>query len=230
MHYLEISLLTIILCYPLIDYFNSKYTSHSKVVEYLKIASFLWSLTFFLAYIYLTEKLTVTNIDYLVVFNWQNILAFSLVLIAILYLVLLIKSIVSNEKLRLEVASKFEAFLELMPTNKQQVLIFTLVLSVSAGICEELIFRAYLFNHLEGQIGTIVAVLLSSLVFGLWHVYLGWQEVLRTSVMGGILCGIYIFTGNIIVPIIVHVFIDIYSGLICYFAVRKQPDLIQDNA
>lgn len=229
MHYLELSLLGIILFYPLVDYFSGKYKSKNKNIEYIKISSFLWGLTLFMAFIFYIEKLSVVSIDYYVEFNWQNILGIVLILIAIAYLVLLIKNIISNENLRLEVASKFEPFIDVMPTTKSQVLVFTLLLSVTAGICEELIFRAYLFNLVDTYTGTMGAILISSLIFGFWHVYLGWQEVLRTSIMGAILCSVYIFTGNIIAPIILHVFIDIYSGLICYFAIRSQPCLNQKS-
>jgi len=227
MHYLELILIGIILLYPLVDYINEKYKSKNKSIEYIKISSLLWIITFFLAYIYFIEELSVVNLDYVVEINWQNILAITLILIAVTYLVLLIKNIILNEKLRLEVVSKFEPFIDIMPVTKKQVLVFTLLLSVTAGICEELIFRAYLFNLIDAHTGTIGAILLSSLIFGIWHVYLGWQEVLRTSIMGGILCGVYIFSGNIIIPIILHIFIDIYSGLICYFAVRK-PEINEE--
>lgn len=229
MHYLELSLIGIILFYPLVDYFSGKFKSKNKNVEYIKISSFLWGLTLFLAYIFYIEELSVVSLDYAVAFNWQNIVAMTLIFMAITYLVLLIRNIISNEKLRLEVASKFQPFIDIMPTTKSQVLVFTLLLSVTAGICEELIFRAYLFNLVDTYTGTIGAILISSLVFGFWHVYLGWQEVLRTSIMGAILCCVYIFTGNIIVPIVLHVFIDIYSGLICYFAMRNQLCLNQKS-
>lgn len=227
MHHLELLLIGIILLYPLVDFFSEKYKSKHKIFEYIKISSFLWGLTLFLAYIYSIQELSIGFLDYEVEFNWQNILAFSLIFIAVAYLILLIRNVTTNETLRLEVATKFAPFMDLMPATKNQVLVFTLVLSVTAGICEELIFRAYLFNLIGTHTGNIAAIVLSSLLFGFWHLYLGWQEVLRTSVMGGILCGVYIFTGNIVVPILLHVFIDIYSGLICYFAVRKQPNMVE---
>jgi len=229
MHYLELTFLGIVLFYPLVDYFNEKFKSKSKNVEYLKISLFLWVLTFFLAYIYYIEELSVVELDYLIKMGWQNIVAISFIVLAISYLVLLIKNINSNEKFRAEVANNFEPFIQIMPETKSQVLVFTILLSVTAGICEELIFRAYLFNLIDTYTGTIGAILISSLVFGFWHIYLGWKEVLRTSIMGVIFCSIYIFTGNIIIPIILHIFIDIYSGLMCYFSVRKQPHLNQES-
>jgi hypothetical protein len=225
MNYLELSLIGVILLYPLIDFLTGKFKSKNKNVEYLKICIFLWGLTSLLAYVYYIEKLSVNKLDYLVEFNWQNLTAITLILMAVVYLMLLIKSIISNEKLRLEVANKFVPYIDLMPTNKSQVLVFTLVLSVTAGICEELIFRGYLYNLIYMYSGNIGAILLSSLVFGYWHIYLGWQEVVRTSVMGALLCGVYIFTGNIIIPIVIHIFIDVYSGVICYVSLRKQSGI-----
>ena len=229
MHYLEIVLIGIILFFPLFDLINEKYKSKNKNVEYVKISLFLWIPTFVLAYLFYAEKLSVVNLDYVVDQNWQNILAIVLILLAIVYLLVLIRSIKLNEKLRVEVADKFEPFVKIMPVTKSQILIFTMLLSVSAGICEELIFRAYLYTLIDTHIGTVGAILLSSIVFGLWHIYLGWNEVLRTGIMGALLCGVYIFTGNIVIPIILHIFVDVYSGLICYFAMRIQPHILQES-
>lgn len=138
MNYLELSLIGVILLYPLFDFFTGKFKSKNKNVEYLKICIFLWGLTSFLAYVYYIEMLSVNELDYLVEFNWQNLVAITLILIAVVYLMLLIKSIISNEKLRLEVANKFVPYIDLMPTNKSQVLVFTLVLSVTAGTARSL--------------------------------------------------------------------------------------------
>ncbi|NQZ85403.1 MAG: CPBP family intramembrane metalloprotease [Nanoarchaeales archaeon] len=104
-----------------------------------------------------------------------------------------------------------------MPKTKREVLVFTLVVSVIAGICEELIFRAYLLNFVEGYFSMFVAVILSSVVFGLWHMYLGVGYVVRTTLMGIMFSIIYLLSGNIIIPMIVHIFIDVYSGLMFYF-------------
>lgn len=222
MHNTELLLLGIIFLYPALDLILERFTSQNKIVEYLKTATILWLITGLLVYTFFMGELSVVKFDYVVVHNWQNLTAILMLLVAIIYLVLLIKSISSNERLSTEVLSKFAPFMALMPNTKQQILVFTVVLSGTAGICEELIFRAYLYNFVDSYLGVIGAIIISSLVFGFWHIYLGWTEVLRTSLMGGFFCAIYLFTGNIIFPILLHIFIDIYSGLICYFAQRAQ--------
>lgn len=229
MNNLEIIFLGLILFLPFIDLINERYKSKNKNFEFVKIALFLWILTSLLAYLFYSEKLSVTTFDYAIENNWKNILVFSLILLAIIYWLLLIKSICSSEDLRAEITSKFAPYIDIMPATKSQVLIFTLVLSVSAGICEELIFRAYLYTLMDMYFGMTGAILLSSIVFGFCHSYLGWQEVIRTSIMGALFCGIYIFTGNIILPILLHIFIDVYSGTMCYFAMRKLAESVPLN-
>jgi membrane protease YdiL (CAAX protease family) len=229
MHYLEIILIGMILLFPIIDLINNKFKSSNKNIEYIKIAVSLWVPTIFLIYLSYTNNLSVLSFNYIITANWQNILSFALLLLAVVYLVALSRTIKVNAQLRSEVAEKFQPFMDLMPETKSQVLMFTLLVSVSAGICEELIFRAYLYSLLDTYLGVPWAIILSSIVFGFWHIYLGWQEVVRTSIMGGIFCAVYIFTGNIIIPIILHIFIDVYSGLICYFSVRKTGSVVLES-
>lgn len=229
MHYLEMILIGIILLFPIVDLINDKFKSSNKNIEYIKIAISLWIPTLFLVYLFYTNNLSVVSLNYIITANWQNILSFTLLFLAFAYLVFLSRTIKVNEQLKSQITSKFQPFISLMPVTKSQVLTFTLLVSVSAGICEELIFRAYLYTLLDTYMGITGAIILSSIVFGFWHIYLGWQEMLRTGVMGAIFCGIYIFTGNIIVPMILHVFIDVYSGLIFYFSMQKSGCIAQES-
>lgn len=221
MHYLEITLIGMILFYPIVDLIIEKYKSKNKTFEFLKISFIMWLPTLLLIHLFSNGQLSVANFGFVIENSWQNILFASLLLIAIIYLLLLIRSIQSSEELRTEIKSKFAAYKDILPVTKNEMLVFTLILSVSAGVCEELLFRAYLFTLIDSHIGMVAAILLSSAVFGLWHIYLGWQEVIRTSIMGAVFCGVFIFTGNIILPILLHIFVDVYSGLMCYFAMRK---------
>ena len=233
MHYLEITLIGVILFYPIVDLIIEKYKSQKKskkkIFEYLKISFIMWLPTLLLLHLFSKGELSVVNLGIVIEISWQNILFASLLFVAIIYLLLLIRSIQSSEELRAEITNKLEPYRDILPVSTNEMFIFTLILSVSAGICEELLFRAYLFTLIDNHIGMVAAILLSSAVFGLWHIYLGWQEVIRTSVMGAVFCGVFIFTGNIILPILLHVFVDVYSGLMCYFAMRKPPSIIQKS-
>jgi uncharacterized protein len=87
-------------------------------------------------------------------------------------------------------------------------------LSLSAGICEEIVFRGYLQRQLAALSGsTSVAILGQAIVFGIAHGYEGVGAVIRIVVYGlafGILAQ---WRGNIRAGMLAHVVWDILAGL-----------------
>lgn len=84
-----------------------------------------------------------------------------------------------------------------------------IVLSLSAGVCEELLYRGYLFHFLDAQAGAVMAWLLSSLAFGCAHLYQGWRGIVSTTATGLMFGLLAIGTGSLAVPIVVHVLVDL---------------------
>lgn len=83
--------------------------------------------------------------------------------------------------------------------------------SIGAGISEELVFRRFLIYYLGlylPQINTLERVLLTSVIFGVAHFYQGWRGILGASALGLILAGIYVMSGSLLVPIVLHAVID----------------------
>jgi len=100
------------------------------------------------------------------------------------------------------------------------------LLSITAGICEEILFRGYLIWYLNQFSGTVLAVIFSSLLFGAAHSYQGWHGGVQAGVMGLILASVYVFTGTLWIPILLHIGGDIYSGTlgrIAYEEVKSDP-------
>lgn len=74
----------------------------------------------------------------------------------------------------------------LLPRSVPEILVWIAV-SITAGVCEELAFRGFLqrqFHALSRNIA--VAVLAQGLVFGLFHSYQGWRNVIAISVLGAL--------------------------------------------
>ena len=87
-------------------------------------------------------------------------------------------------------------------------------LSLTAGSCEEVLYRGFLMWYSMTWLPPLGAVLASAVVFGVAHVYLGWGlGVLRATVVGVILGAAYLFTGTLWVPIALHAVVDVTSGL-----------------
>jgi membrane protease YdiL (CAAX protease family) len=81
----------------------------------------------------------------------------------------------------------------------------------TAGICEELVFRgAFLAGAVGGlHLNLWVAAALVSLFFGLGHLYQGVVGVVGTAVFGTCATVLYVLTGSLLVPILVHAAVDL---------------------
>ncbi len=69
-------------------------------------------------------------------------------------------------------------------------------------VVEELMFRGVLFNLIYKKAGHVAAILLSSLIFGIWHMEL--VQSIYTTLFGIALSVIYLYTRSIIFPIFCH--------------------------
>ncbi len=98
------------------------------------------------------------------------------------------------------------------------------VLSFTAGICEEIIFRGFLIAVLAVPFGIWPAVLLSTVVFGLIHAYQDPKGIVRTGVVGLIMAGLFLLTGSLWASILLHVVIDLTSGHMLQRAIESRPD------
>ena len=88
--------------------------------------------------------------------------------------------------------------------------------AVTAGICEELLFRGFLIGYFANFTGLIQAALISSVCFGIGHAYQGPRYVLVTAIVGAFLGGVYLVTGSIVLPMLIHAGMDLYSGWMGY--------------
>jgi membrane protease YdiL (CAAX protease family) len=85
-------------------------------------------------------------------------------------------------------------------------------LSVTAGICEEILFRGFLLYYLHIEpwklsLGATIA--LACLIFGLGHLYQGPAGALGTSVLGFLLFVFFLGTGSLLLPILLHTLTDL---------------------
>lgn len=99
----------------------------------------------------------------------------------------------------------------LLPRNRPE-LAYGVVLSVNAGVVEELLFRLAMPALIYAVTGSAaIAVVGSVVIFGLLHIYQGVWGVVGSMTIGLLLMAIYLATGSILVAIIVHAAIDLRS-------------------
>lgn len=91
-----------------------------------------------------------------------------------------------------------------------------LFLSVSAGICEEIMFRLFFFEFLKGNTNLILAFVLTNIIFAITHIGSGKNNLISSFILGLLFSAIYYFTDNIWIAIILHISIDINAGILGY--------------
>jgi membrane protease YdiL (CAAX protease family) len=102
---------------------------------------------------------------------------------------------------------------ELMPRTRQEKGVFGL-LSLAAGVAEELAYRGYAIPMLAPLLGVGGAAILTSTVFGVLHGYQGWLGTVRTGLMGGLLAWGFLASGSLWPPIVAHTAIDLIAGIV----------------
>jgi membrane protease YdiL (CAAX protease family) len=96
--------------------------------------------------------------------------------------------------------------------------------SVTAGICEEIVYRGFVLWYLGQLMPLWAAVIASSIAFGLAHSYQGASGALRCGLIGLVFGILYVVTGSIWLPIVGHVLLDALQGGALLEFLRKPED------
>jgi uncharacterized protein len=107
-----------------------------------------------------------------------------------------------------------------LPHTPEEYRLF-LAVSITAGVCEELLFRGYLFAMTSHWLTLAGAAIVSAVVFGLGHAYQGRKGMVKTTIVGLVLGAIYIGTGSLVWPMLLHALIDVQGGTIGYKVLRR---------
>ena len=103
------------------------------------------------------------------------------------------------------------ATLALLPRSTGERRLFTVV-GVTAGVCEEWLYRGFFLAvvaALAGGLPTGVLVVLAAVAFGLAHAYQGAVGIVTTGVLGGVMAAVYLQTGSLLLPVVLHAVIDL---------------------
>ncbi len=118
---------------------------------------------------------------------------------------------------------------DMLPQTRQELRAFS-QLSITAGICEEIVYRGYLMWlfglwFAGSSAGTWLAVLGSTIIFTLGHSYQGASNMVRVFLLGLVMAALYVLTGSLWAPIFLHAAIDFLQGRIIYWALAESSEL-----
>jgi membrane protease YdiL (CAAX protease family) len=99
------------------------------------------------------------------------------------------------------------------PQSSVELLLWVM-LSMSAGFCEELVFRGYFLRQFASiGAGLWIGVACSSLLFGVSHGYEGAAGMIAITAYGALFCVLTILRKSLRPGMIAHAWHDIFSGV-----------------
>lgn len=119
----------------------------------------------------------------------------------------------------------FRQMKDIIPLNWREFMSF-IPLAFMAGISEEIIYRAYIYQYLltyfdTFSAGTYIAILIASLGFSLGHLYQGWYAIIKIYIISVLFGIIYLETKSLVGVILIHILIDLMSGISGIWLNRK---------
>ncbi|HJQ22023.1 MAG TPA: CPBP family intramembrane glutamic endopeptidase [Gemmatimonadaceae bacterium] len=93
-------------------------------------------------------------------------------------------------------------------------------LSLTAGICEELIYRGYVLWALTPWLGLWGAAVGSVAGFGIAHAYLGREGVVRATIAGAVFAVAVVGLHSLYPAMILHAALDVGAGAVGYVLLR----------
>ena len=141
--------------------------------------------------------------------------------------VIYLETVSRNADALMKIKKQMGALTHLAPQTRAEKRLFSMV-AITAGVCEEILYRGLLLAALVSLLGTWPAVAISSLIFGLGHAYQGISGIAKTGLVGLVLAWLTVSSGSLFIAILLHAAIDLASGRLMGKALRMttpQTDL-----
>ena len=112
-----------------------------------------------------------------------------------------------------------------IPQNLNEYLIYVPVISLSAGICEEVLFRGVIMKEYN-RLGAMKSIVITAFLFGIFHFNL--QNLIGPIVLG-ILFGYMVYkTNSLFAGIIGHATNNLIALTLGYLVVAYTPDVTEE--
>jgi membrane protease YdiL (CAAX protease family) len=116
-----------------------------------------------------------------------------------------------NPAMREKTLLAFRRIAFILPVTREERSWF-LAVCLTAGVCEEILYRGFLIRYLSDfpwHTTLWIGLGISTLAFGMAHIYQGLTGIIGTALLGALLAVIFFITGSLWLPIAIHALIDL---------------------
>jgi uncharacterized protein len=145
--------------------------------------------------------------------TYPRTLIVSIILVVLIAVLVLLNKLQKHKPSPESLAKRYRHVRKLFPSTGAEKLA-VVPLALTAGFCEEFLYRGWLLNVTGYALKSVWAgLLISSILFGLAHLYQGRKGMLGTGI-GGLVFGlIYVAGGSLVPAQVLHAALDLQNVL-----------------
>jgi membrane protease YdiL (CAAX protease family) len=152
--------------------------------------------------------------------GWRMWTALVLLGLVAAYYAYAIATVARSEEARASIRGN-QTLAPLMPHTRSEVYQWGGV-SLTAGFCEEFLYRGFFIGVFAPWVGWWGAAALSLASFAAGHAYQGWKGVLQTGIFGAVYTLLVAAFDSLWPAIIVHAVMDLAAGVMAWLALRDR--------
>jgi membrane protease YdiL (CAAX protease family) len=171
-----------------------------------------------------------TSFGFTVPSGWRLWTSIALLLLLAGYYVYAVAAVSRSADARASLRPQFSGELANVLPQTRSEMYWVAGVSLTAGFCEEFLFRGYFISVFAPWLGWWGAAALSLAIFAISHIYQGWSGVLRVGIVGaGFTLAVAIF-GSLWPAMALHALVDIANGMMAWLVLRewKATDAVVD--
>jgi uncharacterized protein len=145
--------------------------------------------------------------------TYPRSLMVSAALFALVLALFLVNKLQKRKRNPEQIAKAVAGARKLLPVTQTERLLW-IVVALTAGFCEEFLYRGWLLNVTGAALHSVwLGLLVSSICFGFAHLYQGQSGMLSTGVLGAVFGLIYMASHTLLPGQILHALLDLNNGL-----------------
>jgi membrane protease YdiL (CAAX protease family) len=161
-----------------------------------------------------------TTLGFSVPDGWRLWTSNALFLLLAAYHAYAVASLARSSDARASLRQQIGKLTTVLPHTRTEMYRFGGV-SLTAGFCEEFLYRGYFIWVLSPWLGWWGAAALSLLFFAVGHLYQGWNGALRTGMVGAFFTLVVAISNSLWPAIVLHALLDLSQGMIAWLALRE---------
>jgi uncharacterized protein len=180
-----------------------------------------WAIVAVGAALWVANDRSWTSFGFSVPSGWRLWTSIALFLLLAAYHVYVVATLARSSEARASLRHEVGTLTAVVPHTRTDLYWFGGA-SLTAGFCEEFLYRGYFVWVFSPWLGWWGAAALSLPFFAMGHLYQGWNGVLRTGTVGAFYTLVVAISGSLWPAIALHALMDVGAGMMAGLALREE--------